>query len=535
MARDVQNRWPERPILGALLHAAIVVVPLLIGVGVGYGLHGVLAGHAMPWGVPVWVVTGAVSVTAVWGLQPLVRRLLPLAWLLRLGMLFPGEAPSRFRVARRAGRVRDLEDRIAGDTGDGDVAQRNAEQVLTLVAALTAHDRRTRGHAERTRIFTDLLTEQLGMSIADRDRMRWAALLHDIGKLEVPERILNKAGKPTDAEWDVIKQHPVVGDRLMAPLRGWLGTWADTALHHHERYDGAGYPHGLAGDAISLGGRIVAVADSYEVMTAARSYKRPMSATAARAELVACSGTQFDPGVVRAFLLISVPRLRWALGPFAWVAQLPLFRDVVHVGTQVPATVSTVAAGAPAAAGAAAVAATVVMAPSVNAPPEPVVLETAVAGDTATLTPTPAHEPPPIELAPVEDGDLEVVASTVDADDAPSAEPERPAPSDTAPTPGPRPTQPSPSAPAPVPTEQDAQADPPRRNAEPRTPATAPKPPAPPPSPVPPVAPPSAGPPSDPPQDERPRRRHDSSDDSDDSGPSWDSDDSGPSHGSNDS
>lgn len=325
------RRWQERPLLAAGLQALLVLVPLALGALTAVAGHAWLPIEGLA-GVPSWVVAAAVAAAVVGLVRPLTRRLMPLAWLLRLGMLFPERAPSRLRLARQASRLRRVEDgfpRADVDVHDG--AQRIAELVLTLVAALTAHDRRTRGHAERVRIFTDLLALQMGLPQEDRDRLRWAALLHDIGKLEVPERILNRAGKPTGEDWDRIKQHPAVGDRLLAPLRPWLGRWADTALHHHERWDGTGYPAGLAGTDICLGGRIVAVTDAYEVMTAPRSYRRPVAAADARAELVKDAGAQFDPAVVRAFLLIPLPRLRWALGPLAGIGQLPLARDVAHV------------------------------------------------------------------------------------------------------------------------------------------------------------------------------------------------------------
>ena len=109
---------------------------------------------------------------------------------------------------------------------------------------------------------------------------------------------------------------------MTAPLAGWLGPWANTIAEHHERFDGLGYPFGLAGQEISTGGRIVAVADCYDTMTSLRSYKKPMPTEAARAELAACSGAQFDPIIVRAFLAVSVSRLH-ALAPLTWIASLP--------------------------------------------------------------------------------------------------------------------------------------------------------------------------------------------------------------------
>lgn len=108
------------------------------------------------------------------------------------------------------------------------------------------------------------------------------------------------------------------------PLLAWLGEWGAGIAEHHERYDGSGYPRGLAGLAISRAGRALAVVDAYEVMTAARSYKRPMHVGTARLELARCAGTHFDPAMVRAFLAISLPRLLWTTGPLSFLANLPL-------------------------------------------------------------------------------------------------------------------------------------------------------------------------------------------------------------------
>ena len=131
-----------------------------------------------------------------------------------------------------------------------------------------------------------------------------------------------KPGQLSEDEWELMRQHPLEGAKLTAPLAGWLGQWANTIAEHHERFDGRGYPHGLGGHEISTGGRIVAVADSYDTMTSVRSYNKPMSTDAARAELAACAGAQFDPVIVRAFLAVSVSRLR-AVAPLAWLGSLP--------------------------------------------------------------------------------------------------------------------------------------------------------------------------------------------------------------------
>jgi hypothetical protein len=191
------------------------------------------------------------------------------------------------------------------------------------VLALNVHDRASRGHSERVRVFTDLLTAELKLPEADRARLRWAALLHDVGKLEVPASLLNKPSAPDEEEWVTLRRHPEDGARMIAPLLLWLGEWGAAVVQHHERYDGTGYPRRLKGHDISLAARIVSVADVYEVMTAPRPYKRPMSVVASRQELIRVAGTQLDPAIVRAFLNISSGNLWRTIGIGAWIAQIP--------------------------------------------------------------------------------------------------------------------------------------------------------------------------------------------------------------------
>ena len=296
------------------------------------------------------------------GVERAGRRLLPLVTLLKLSMLFPDQAPTRFSIARTAGSVRALESRLA-ETQDDSVSHeesRTAATILSLSVALQSHDRRTRGHAERVRVFTDLLGEELQLSESDRYRLRWAALMHDIGKLTIAPTILNKPGSLDEHEWQLMKGHPSEGARIAEPIMSWLGPWGQAIVEHHERFDGKGYPHGVGGDAISLGGRIVSVSDAYDTMTAARSYKKPMAVWAARRELADCAGGQFDPEIVRAFLSISLPKLLWRTGPVSLVVQLPFLARLQEVGLQ---SVTAMTQGAAAATVAAGVTAMVVAGP----------------------------------------------------------------------------------------------------------------------------------------------------------------------------
>ena len=281
-----------------------------------------------------FLAVAVVTVLTIIVVERAARRLLPLAALLSLSLLFPDRAPKRFAMARRVGRPRDLQLQLQAlrDKGfeGGEVAY--MQRVLELVAALSVHDRQTRGHSERVRVFADMIADEMKLPAADRARLRWASLLHDIGKLLVPSEILTKPSALNSTEFDAVRKHPEEGARLIGPLRSWLGEWADAVEHHHERWDGFGYPNRLAGDRISLAGRIVAVADSYEVMTAVRPYRKPIGVAAAREELVKCSGAQFDPVVVRAFLNIGMGRLWRVVGFGSWIAQVPLVTWIDRLG-----------------------------------------------------------------------------------------------------------------------------------------------------------------------------------------------------------
>ncbi len=356
--------WPRRRAAGLLLRGLTVVVPFLLGIGVI-----VVGSRQVPAADGGLAVLRFVGITAtswllMWLTHRILNRSLPLAVLLEMSLVFPEKAPSRMKLARRVASKRDLEDLLAGrHPNANETTQQAAERILALVGALSIHDRGTRGHSERVRVLSDLIAERMRLPEYDRERLRWAALLHDIGKLHVPVEILNKPAKPTQAEWEVLKRHPEHGDEMIAPLRKWLGPYADVVVQHHERWDGDGYPKGLAGEGICLGARIVNVADAFDVMTAARAYKKAHGRGAALRELVRCSSGQFDPTVVRALLTIPRRRLLLSMGPAAWLTSLPFIGQgqaalTTHLANQAGVAVGTVALTgsaivAPSAAGAA--------------------------------------------------------------------------------------------------------------------------------------------------------------------------------------
>ena len=246
-----RGRWSRRPFLAAGVRLLVAIAPFFTGWVAALAFERWIPrpGWAASWSWALVTIAVATATAILTGRA--ARRALPLAALLQVSLVFPDRAPSRVLTARRSGSVRTLERMLIEPTPPD--ATTAAVRALTLVGALGRHDRLTRGHCERVRAYADLMARQLDLPNEDAERLRWVALLHDIGKIHVPAAVLNKPGKLDEAEWEAIRRHPSDGARLIAGLDDWLGAWASSIGQHHERFDGGGYPPGLSGEDICLG------------------------------------------------------------------------------------------------------------------------------------------------------------------------------------------------------------------------------------------------------------------------------------------
>jgi HD-GYP domain-containing protein (c-di-GMP phosphodiesterase class II) len=172
--------------------------------------------------------------------------------------------------------------------------------VSSLVSAIEAKDSYTRGHSERVYRYSMKMARAHGLKGDAMDALKWAAILHDVGKIGVPEKILLKPGKLSDDEFALIKEHPEKGYKILKPVAQLVASMGGI-LHHHERYDGKGYPHGLSGEAIPLAARMISVADTFDAITSKRTYRDAKSPQEALAIIESVAGTQLDPNMVALF------------------------------------------------------------------------------------------------------------------------------------------------------------------------------------------------------------------------------------------
>lgn len=173
--------------------------------------------------------------------------------------------------------------------------------IKAISSALDAKDPYTHGHSYRVTLYSMILAKKLNSTDEFMEEIETAGLLHDIGKIGIPQSILCKPGKLTDEEYAIMKKHPEQGEKMIMDVKQ-LSIIADWLRSHHERWDGRGYPAGLKGEEIPLSARIIALADTYDAMTSTRSYRKALSHEEAIAEIERCSGTQFDPNLAKLFI-----------------------------------------------------------------------------------------------------------------------------------------------------------------------------------------------------------------------------------------
>lgn len=221
-------------------------------------------------------------------------------------------AKRRVELARRRYQAK-LEKRVREKTAELQQALTDVElaynnTLLALVAALDAREHETSDHSQRVVRYTVAIAQKMGIGGTQLADIARGALLHDIGKIGVPDSILLKPGPLTPTEWDEMRRHPEIGFNILKSI-SFLDTPAAIVLSHQERYDGKGYPRKLSGENIPVGARIFMVADTLDAITSDRPYRKSQTFDAARKEIERCAGTQFDKEVVTAFLSITVDEL----------------------------------------------------------------------------------------------------------------------------------------------------------------------------------------------------------------------------------
>ena len=195
----------------------------------------------------------------------------------------------------------DNEAGVPGNSEPKRISPEVRETVTSLALAIDAKDHFTQGHSQKVANYAALLARRMGLDEGEIEQVYLGGLLHDIGKVGIPAGILNKSGPLNPEEWAVMKQHVVYGDELLVPIEAVERIRA-MIRHHHEMFDGSGYPESLTGEQIPMGARIIAIADAYDTIVSERTYKKARTPRAALTEIERCSGTQFDPQLVALFV-----------------------------------------------------------------------------------------------------------------------------------------------------------------------------------------------------------------------------------------
>ena len=247
---------------------------------------------------------------AVDAFQVGIYRLIPKPWKREFLIGTLTEAVQSVRLTRENQRLHRLVAQHAADLAelngslDQKVAQRTEQVIGSLVTCLDYRDEETMAHSKRVSLFTRCIAEHMGIREPELTDIEWGAMLHDVGKIGVPDRILLKPGRLTTDEWTLMRRHASIGFHMLAKI-DFLATAARLVGDHHERWDGTGYPKATKGEDIYIGARIFAVADTFDAITSDRPYRAASTDAAARAEIVRVAGTQLDSRCVDAFLEID--------------------------------------------------------------------------------------------------------------------------------------------------------------------------------------------------------------------------------------
>jgi HD-GYP domain-containing protein (c-di-GMP phosphodiesterase class II) len=301
---DVLTRWRRRRTSAVAIVAGLAACTALV-VAVGgpptpttHLYYFVVLAAAVLYGPLAGTLTGALSAVLA---EPVALLVLGRfddvdeGWLLRaFAMMLVGWLTGRL--------TRALLDRVE------ELERLNEETIFAFVRAIDARDPYTARHSEKVAHYAVSLARALGLPPADCERIHLSGMLHDVGKVALERSILHKPGTLTADEWEQVREHPARSAHIIGAVARFA-CYVPGARHHHERYDGRGYPDGLAGRAIPLDARILAVADAYDAMTSDRSYRPALEHREAIERLQQDSGTQFDPDCVRAFVALDLDRV----------------------------------------------------------------------------------------------------------------------------------------------------------------------------------------------------------------------------------
>lgn len=281
------TRWRRRPLASFAVSLLAFFVPVCTVLGWTLILHAtVAADREVASQVQWWLTFFGGLLAVVWISARVSRRLLPVSALLRLDLDFPAEAPSRLSLGLRAGSRRWLDRVVSSETPDSERPDSEVHERAETLLCVCMADREHRRHAERVRRFTSMIGGELFLTADDRMRLEWVSLLHDV---------------------------EIHGETIEG-LSDWLGEWSDATTQTAERFDGTGQPDGLAGEEITLGARIVSVAESYDWMTSAELRRDVLPPDVARTDIEENAGTAFDPDVVRAFLAVPSAEMDRPIG-----------------------------------------------------------------------------------------------------------------------------------------------------------------------------------------------------------------------------